>query len=136
MTPLILLTAVVAGWVLQMLMTYRQTDAFNREVRELRRHGTVAVGVGGRRYRGGRAFVALSADEDGRVVRAISLSGWTTFSRATPLPALQGLTVARLRRESPVDVVTKPQREAARAAADTLGTPGNRRTQSHAAQPA
>ena len=35
----------------------------------LRRSGTVSVGAGGKRYRGGRAFVAIAVDDDGRRAR-------------------------------------------------------------------
>jgi DNA-binding transcriptional regulator of glucitol operon len=63
MNPILLLVALVAGWMVQMYFTYQQSTAFNRQVRALRGSGTVSVGVGGRRYRGGRAFVALALDD-------------------------------------------------------------------------
>jgi DNA-binding transcriptional regulator of glucitol operon len=120
MSPLLLLGAVVAGWIVQMLLTYRQSNTFNRAVRELRTHGTVAVGAGGRRYRGGKAFVAIATDSGDRVTKAISLSGWTTFARPTDLPQVVGLTVSRLRRDAPIDSVAEPHRLALREAAEAV----------------
>lgn len=120
MTPLVLLGAVVAGWIVQMLLTYRQTATFNRAVRDLNRQGTVAVGTGGTRYRGGRVFVAIAGDDQDHVVRAVALSGWTTFARPQTLPAVSGLALSRLRRESAIDGIPPPQRLALREAARTL----------------
>ena len=83
-TALVLLAAVVAGWVVQVYLTYQQSMAFNRSVTALRKHGTVSVGVAGRRYRGGRAFVAIAVDDHGKVADAISLSGWALILAACP----------------------------------------------------
>ena len=45
-TALVLLGAVVAGWTVQLYFTYRQSMAFNADVRALRSEGTVSVGAG------------------------------------------------------------------------------------------
>lgn len=119
-TPFLLLAAVVAGWMIQLWMSYRQSMAFNDDVRRLRHAGTVSVGVGGRRYRGGRAFVALAFDERGVVQDAIELSGFSTFARARSFPAVLGLKVNQLRGDREVAGASKPQREAARQAAELL----------------
>ena len=50
--------------------------AFNRQVLRLRASGTVSVGHGGKRYRGGRAYVAIAVDDHGIVRDAISLRGF------------------------------------------------------------
>ena len=115
-----LLAAVVIGWMGQMYTTYRQSMAFNQQVRTMRPLGTVSVGVGGRRYRGGRAFVAVAVDETGVVRRAISLSGFTTFARGREIPRLSGLRVNVLAGERPLEGLSKPQRLAARQAAVLL----------------
>ena len=85
-SALIILAAVVAGWFVQMYLTYQQSMAFNAQVRGLRSAGTVSVGASGKRYRGGRAYVAVAVD-DRRIVRdALVLSGWTTFARGKAAP--------------------------------------------------
>lgn len=119
-TPFLLLAAVVLGWFVQLFLSYRQSMAFNDDVRRLRHAGTVSVGAGGRRYRGGRAFVGLAFDERGVVQRAIELSGFSTFARAKPLPAAIGLKASQLRGEREVPGLTRQQREAARQAAQLL----------------
>jgi glucitol operon activator protein len=120
MTPLLLLGAVVAGWMVQLVLTYRQSMAFNSDARAMRRAGTVSVGAGGRRYRGGRAFVAIAVDDQGVVRDAISLSGWTTFARPRRLPPLVGLRAGRVKGDRDVPGLSPQQREAAGQAATLL----------------
>jgi DNA-binding transcriptional regulator of glucitol operon len=112
-----LVVAVVAGWMVQLYMTYRQATAFNGEVRTLRKSGAVSVGVGGRRYRGGRAYVAIAIDDADVVRDAITLQGFTTFARARALPALRGQCLGRLDGDADVPELSRKQREAARQAA-------------------
>jgi len=114
----LLLAAVVGGWLVQAYFTYRQSMDFNRSVVALRQHGTVSVGVAGKRYRGGRAFVALALDDQGTVQDALGLSGWTTFARGRPLPGLVGARASTLRRDTHVPGLTRQQRDAARQAAE------------------
>lgn len=123
MTPYLLLGAVVAGWMVQLYFSYRQSMAFNRSVTRLRADGTVSVGAGGRRYRGGRAFVAIAVDERGIVRNAITLQGFTTFARSRPLPALFDVKVSQVRGDRDVPGLTAQQRDAARQAATLLKTP-------------
>lgn len=114
----LLLVAVVGGWMVQAYLTYRQSMAFNRSVMALRQHGTVSVGVAGRRYRGGRAYVAVAIDERGTVQDALTLSGFTTFARGRALPALVGAPASRVRGDQPLPGLTRQQREAARQAVE------------------
>jgi DNA-binding transcriptional regulator of glucitol operon len=119
-SALVLLAAVVAGWVVQLYLSYQQSMAFNRDVTALRKHGTVSVGVAGRRYRGGRAFVAIAVDEHGKVVDAISLSGLTTFARSRPIPGLRSVKVNQVKGDREITGLTRQQRDAARQAATLL----------------
>ncbi len=123
MTPLLLLGAVVAGWMVQLYLTYLQSMAFNRTVVDLRKDGTVSVGTGGRRYRGGRAFVAIAVDDHGVVRNAITLQGLTTFARSRPLPALFDVKVNQVRGDRELPGISPQQREAARQAATLLKNP-------------
>ena len=117
-TACILLAAVVAGWIPQLYLTYQQSMAFNDAVRRLRCSRTVSVGVAGNRYRGGRAFVAIAVDEHGVVRDAITLSGFTTFARAKPLPALFDVKLSVVRGERDIPHTSRQQRQAARQAAE------------------
>jgi DNA-binding transcriptional regulator of glucitol operon len=115
-----ILAAVVAGWLVQIYFAFQQSMAFNRRVRQLRTSGTVTVGAAGKRYRGGRAFVALAVDEH-RIVRdAISLRGFTTFARAKPVPALFDVKVSHILGDRDIPQLSRQQREAARQAASML----------------
>jgi DNA-binding transcriptional regulator of glucitol operon len=118
----VIIVALVAGWLVQIFFTYRQSMAFNDDTRALREVGTVSVGVGGNRYKGRRSFVAIAVDESGVVRDAISLSGLTTFSRARPLPGLFDVKVSVLRGDRDLRHVTSSQRSAARQAAELYGT--------------
>lgn len=120
MSPILLLGVVVAGLVVQAAFTMRQTNAFSAAVRDLRRHGSVAVGGAGRRYRGGTAFVAIASDDSGQVTRGISLTGWTTFARPRALPQVEGLPLSQLGRGDPISSVDERARRALQNAAQTL----------------
>lgn len=118
MTPILLIAAVVAGWMVQMYLTYQQSTAFNRQVMAMRPHGTVSVGVAGKRYRGGRAFVAIAIDDHGIVRDALTLRGWTTFARGRPLTGLVGVKTSRIAAARPLPGMSPHQHEAARQAVD------------------
>jgi DNA-binding transcriptional regulator of glucitol operon len=117
-----LIAALVAGWMAQMYLTFQQSMAFNKQVIALRRQGTVSVGVAGRRYRGGRAFVALAIDEQAVVRDALTLSGWTTFARGRPLRGLVGVHTRRVSSDRQLPGLTPKQHEAARQAVDLAKT--------------
>ena len=120
MTPFLLLTAVVAGWAAQAYLTYRQSAAFRQQTTTLRPLGDVTIGAGGRRYRGGRAFVALAVDAQGRVKGALVLRGWTTFARGRPLTAVVGQRIAKLAGTSEISGLDSMSRDASRQAAGLL----------------
>lgn len=117
---LLLLAAITAGMVVQGYLAYRQSQAFSAAVRDVRSGGAAAVGGAGKRYRGGKAFVAIAADSNHRITRAISLSGWTTFARPKELHQVHGLRLSQLRRDEPIDEVADHQRLALQNAAQTL----------------
>ncbi len=119
MTVLLLLGAVVAGWMVQLWLTLRQSQAYLRAVAQLRRSGVAATGKAGRRYRGGTAFVSLATDGK-RVTDALSLSGFTTFARPKPLPALVGMRLGVLAGDRSIAGLTDSERDAAREAVRML----------------
>lgn len=119
-TALTLLVAVVGGWLVQLYLTWRQGTEFTQRVGELRKHGTVVVGVAGNRYRGGRSYVALAVDSAGVVRDAITLQGWTTFARGRPLSAVVNVRASTVAGSRAITGLSPQQREAARKAVDAL----------------
>lgn len=122
MWALALLAAVVGGGVVQAFATSRQQRAFLADLERLKGYGRVAVGTAGRRYLGGKVYVALAADPGGVVTGALVLRGFTTFARARDLPVLLGHRVSRLSGESDVPGVAPAERLAAAVAATALKT--------------
>jgi glucitol operon activator protein len=112
--------ALVVLWVIQMFFTWRQAQTFMGEVRKLRQSGVVAIGMGGRRYRGGRAFVAIAHKDEGRVVRALLLTGYTVLSKPKELPALADMELEVLAAGGAPESLKPKIREAATMAAKTL----------------
>jgi glucitol operon activator protein len=121
---ILLIAAVVGGWMVQLYFTYRQSVAFMADVRRLRQSGTVSIGIGGKRYRGGRAYVAIAV-KDGIVQDALTLSGWTTFARARPLPDLIDWKVSQVKGDREIPGLSTQQRLAARQAAELLKREGS-----------
>jgi DNA-binding transcriptional regulator of glucitol operon len=128
-SALILLAAVVGGWIVQAYLTYQQSVAFQQQVRALRRRNPdsdVSIGVGGKRYRGGRAYVAVAVDEH-RIVRdALTIQGFTTFARGKACPPLVGAKANQVLGNRDYPGLSKQQREAARQAVELLGRGGDR----------
>lgn len=91
LTRILLVIAVM--WALQLVLAYMQAKRFQADLRALRKLGTVAVGMGGRRYRGGRAFVALSADKNLLVVDGLVLRGFTVFAKSKTLNEYKGFSL-------------------------------------------
>lgn len=120
MWALVLLAAVVGGSVLQTLAMVRQQKAFAAELARLKTSGRVAVGRAGKRYLGGKVYVAIAADPAGVVTGALVLRGFTTFARARDLPVLIGYRVSRLSTDVDVPGVAPMERQAVVEAAEAL----------------
>jgi DNA-binding transcriptional regulator of glucitol operon len=80
-----ILLVIAAMWAAQLALAYMQAKRFQADLSGLRKLGTVAVGMGGRRYRGGRAFVALTVDGDEIVQDGLVLKGFTVFAKSRKL---------------------------------------------------
>lgn len=117
---LLLLAAVVGGSVLQAIVSLRQQRAFAADLERLKKHGRVAVGRGGRRYTGGKVYVALAADPAGVVTGALVLRGFTTLARSRDLHVLVGRRVSRLASDVDVPGVAPAERQAVVEAATAL----------------
>lgn len=82
-------------WLLQLGLAWRQAMAFQKQVTALRRGGR-ATSIGMARSRFRKVYVALAADESGRVVDALQLSGRTVFAIGKPVPLLVGARISAL----------------------------------------
>jgi DNA-binding transcriptional regulator of glucitol operon len=117
-----ILLLIAAMWFLQLFLTYKQSMRFNDILKPLRLQGKTAVGLGGRRYRGGRAFVAI-AQQDGIVVDARLMTGYTVFAAPKDCPELKGLSLTLLASDDSIPGMKDKVRSAAQMAASTLLTP-------------
>jgi DNA-binding transcriptional regulator of glucitol operon len=97
----ILIGIVVALWILQLLLSYRQAITVSKRIADLRRRGMVAVGLGRGRYRS-RVYAVLAVDRSDRVVGVEVLRGWSTLSRPKPIAELAGLQYLDLCEAPPV----------------------------------
>jgi DNA-binding transcriptional regulator of glucitol operon len=115
---ILLLIAVM--WVFQLYMAVKQSQRFSNALKEIRTEGTTTtVGMGGFRYRGGRAFVAL-AHKDGVVTGGKVLSGLTVFANAQPFDRVIGLKITDLAEGKGLEGEKKKVVDATQAAAKTL----------------
>lgn len=88
----LLVGAVVALWVVQIALGYRQAIHLSRRIADLRRRGTVAVGMGRGRFRS-RTYAIVAVDRTDRIIEASVLRGWTTAAAAKPIPELTGVSL-------------------------------------------
>ncbi|CAB4657960.1 unannotated protein [freshwater metagenome] len=88
-----LLLVIAAMWASQLFMAFMQAKRFQADLKSMRMQGTSAVGMGGKRYRGGRAFVALAADENGIIKDGLVLKGLTVFANSKKLTNYTGFSL-------------------------------------------
>ena len=89
-------TVLGIAWAVQLFLAWRQAQRFQKELASLRKSiegGTVAIGVGGKRYRGGRAYVALLADGEGVIQDGLLLSGFTVMAKGKPFTDYKGFHI-------------------------------------------
>ena len=87
-------TLIAIMWCFQLWLAWRQAKRFQGDLKKLRAQGSnVAIGVGGRRYRGGRAFVAIVTNPEGVVVDGLLLSGLSVFAKSKPLKEYTGFSI-------------------------------------------
>jgi len=107
-------------WVFQLYLAVKQSQKFTDSLREIRTEGTTtAVGMGGYRYRGGRAFVAL-AHKDGVVTGARKMTGLTVFQSAKPFPEVEGHHIRDLAEGKGMEGLRFKLVEATKMSANTL----------------
>jgi glucitol operon activator protein len=116
-----LLLVIAAMWASQLAMAYLQAKRFQSDLRALRAKGVTAVGMGGRRYRGGRAFVALAVNESGVVVDGLVLRGLSVFANSKPLTTYTGFSLEEIISGKP-EVQSNPRKisEAAKQSAEHI----------------
>lgn len=111
---------IAAMWVFQLYLAVKQSQRFSDQIREIRTPGTTtSVGVGGYRYKGGRAFVAI-AQKDGIVTGARILSGLSVFANSQPWERPVGMHIRDLAEGQGLEQEKKKVLEGAKMAAKTL----------------
>ena len=114
-------TVLGIAWAFQLFFAWRQAQKFQKQLGGLRKQGTLAIGVGGRRYRGGRAFVALVADEKGIVKDGLLLTGFTVLAKGKPFADYTGFHVKDIISGNRVAANRKPKViEAAKSSAEHI----------------
>ncbi|MFN2568693.1 MAG: transcriptional regulator GutM [Candidatus Dormibacteria bacterium] len=109
----------VAAWIVQLVLAYRQAIEFAHRIAQMRRAGTVSVGLGRGRLRS-RVYAVVAVARDGRVVAADVLRGWSSLSKPRAIPGLSGLPFERLCETAAVADLDKPLRDALCQVVSTL----------------
>lgn len=119
-------TVLGIAWAVQLFLAWRQAQRFQKELASLRKSiegGTVAIGVGGRRYRGGRAYVALLSNADGVIEDGLLLSGFTVMAKGKPFTDYKGFHIKDVMSGNRVATNRKAKiTDAARMAAEHIQT--------------
>ena len=107
-TTIAIVVALFLVWSVQIFLSNQQMNRFNKRTMQLRRQGSLmAIGVAGNMYRR-KVYVAVVIDDDGKVVAAESLSGFTVLATAKPIPGVQGLDLWEIGQgESPEGIPSK-----------------------------
>lgn len=94
-----LFTVLGLAWAIQLFFAWRQAQRFQKQLSDLRKTvegGTVAIGVGGKRYRGGRAYVALAANPSGVIADGLLLTGMTVMAKGKPFTDYKGFHIQEI----------------------------------------
>jgi DNA-binding transcriptional regulator of glucitol operon len=94
-----LFTVLGIAWAVQLYLAWRQAHRFQKQLASLRKSiegGIVAIGVGGKRYRGGRSYVALVANQDGVVSDGLLLTGITVMAKGKPFTDYKGFHIKEI----------------------------------------
>ncbi len=90
-TTIIIVVALFLVWSVQIFLSNQQMQRFNKRTAQLRRQGSLmAIGVAGNMYRR-KVYVAVVIDDEGKVVAAEALSGFTVLANAKPVGGVEGL---------------------------------------------
>jgi len=102
-----LMLLLVAAWIVQAYLTWRQVQGFQATVRQLARRpdGFLGIGVWRKGVRPG-AVTVLVTDADGRVTAGRSMTGITVFTKLRPDSRWTGKTVDEVLAEA--EAVTRP----------------------------
>lgn len=92
-------TIIVLGlglmWLIQFGLTFWQLRRYNQRLSELRKLGTVWVGLHGSAWKG-RTYAVIVVDKEKRVVCIEKFSGVTIFAVLKPIPGFEGRPLSDL----------------------------------------
>jgi DNA-binding transcriptional regulator of glucitol operon len=90
-----LIGVIVLLWIVQIVLSYRQAIGLTRRIADMRRQGTVSVGLGHGRLRS-RVYAVVAVDRNDSVIGVEVLRGWSSLSKPKPILELSGLPYERL----------------------------------------
>lgn len=94
-----LIVGLAVAWFVQYVLSFWQMRRFYGRIAELRKLGTVSIGMEGSAWKR-RQYAVLVVDREKRIVRAEQLSGWTVLAALRPIRGLEGRGLAELNDDS------------------------------------
>ena len=94
-TATTLIVGLAIAWAIQYALSFWQMRRFYRRIAQLRRNGSVSIGMAGSAWRG-RQYAVLVVDANRRIVQVEQLSGWTIWATLKPVRGLEGRPLSDL----------------------------------------
>ncbi len=94
-TATLIIVGLALAWSLQYVLAFWQLRRFYGRVAALRRDGIVSIGMSGSTWRR-KQYAVLVVDQNGKIVHAEQLYGWTVFAKLKPVPGLAGRPLSDL----------------------------------------
>ncbi len=126
-TASLIILGLAVAWSIQYILTIFQMRRFYKRVAELRRLGTVSIGVAGSTWKR-RQYGVLVVDVNHRIVHVEQLSGWTVLASLKPVAGFDGHPMSDLDDETVEWPVSEKLVLALRNAASYIKNAPNRTT--------
>lgn len=91
----LIMVGLAGAWLIQYGLSYWQMRRFYGRIAQLRKLGTVSIGMEGSAWKR-RQYAVLVVDDDQRIVHVEQLSGWTVLANLKPVKGLEGCTLDEL----------------------------------------
>lgn len=94
----IFIVLAIAMWLLQGLLNIFQLKKFNKELKNLRQSGRVAIGKARGKFKAG-CLLLLCIDDNCRIIKGRRLQGITSFARFKDFDKLNGIILTDITKE-------------------------------------
>ena len=91
----------IVMWLLQGLLSVYQLKKFNKELKNLRQSGRVAIGKARGRFKAG-CLLLLCIDENCNIIKGKKLQGVTSFARFKDFNELNGYSLPKITEKSAI----------------------------------